>query len=230
MNNFQISTLTSYKLIVTEAKNNPTALAMIPTFAKAITRLEGITNEITDLNVQQSKDLTGITEDKKALREELADYVIDVAGAVHSIANSKGDKTLQAKVNFKTNTVHVMNQNDLTNAAAVVLEEAGKIPAKTLAEEGITADEMTQFAEVFTQFGGTANGKREAVIERSSYTDRLSELFTEAADLKKNTLDRLATQYQRKAPEFYNKYKAAATVIHKRGSKANPTPPPMGTV
>ena len=228
MNSHQISYLTSYKLIETEAENNPTALAMIPTFAKAITRLKGITNEITDLSVQQSKNLTGITDDKHDLQEVVADYVIDVAGAVHSYAISKGDKTLQAKINFKSNKVHNMNQNDLTNAAAVVLEEAGKIPAESLAEEGITADEMTQFAEAFSQFGGTANGKREAVIERSSYTDRLSELFTEAADLKKNTLDRLATQYQRKAPEFYNKYKAAATVIHKHGT--NPTPPPLGKV
>jgi len=45
-------------------------------------------------------------------------------------------------------------------------------------------------------------------------------LFAEAADLKKNTLDRLACQYQRKAPEFYQKYKAAATVIYKRSVKA----------
>jgi len=45
-------------------------------------------------------------------------------------------------------------------------------------------------------------------------------LFAEAADLKKNTLDRLASQYQRKAPEFYQKYKVTATVIYKRSLKA----------
>ena len=225
MNNFQISTQTSNKLIVTEAKNNLQVLALIPSFAKGITRLEEITNEIDSLDVQQSKDLKGITEDKQVLKEELADYVIDVAGAVHSFANGKSNKTLQTKVNFKTNKVHSLNQNDLTNAAAVVLEEAGKIPAETLAEEGITAEEMTQFAETFKLFSGTTTGKREAVIERSSTTDRIAELFAEAADLKKNTLDRLVTQYQRKAPEFYNKYKAAANVIHKRAAKANTTPP-----
>ena len=49
---------------------------------------------------------------------------------------------------------------------------------------------------------------------------QLADLFAEAADLKKNTLDRLACQYQRKAPEFYQKYKAAATVIYKRSVKA----------
>ena len=225
MNAFQVSTLASYKLTVTEAKNNPEAVALIPTFAKGITRLEAITIELDSLGVEQSKNITGITGDKHVYQEGLADFVIDVAGAVHSFANGKSNKTLQTKVNFKTNKVHSLNQNDLTNAAAVVLEEAGKIPAETLAEEGITAEEMTQFAETFKLFSGTTTGKREAVIERSSTTDRIAELFAEAADLKKNTLDRLVTQYQRKAPEFYNKYKAAANVIHKRAAKANTTPP-----
>jgi len=220
MNSFQISTLTSYKLIGTEAKNDPTALTLIPTFAKGITHLEEIVTEIDDLSVQQSKDLTGITDDKHELQEELADIVIDVAGAVHSYAVGKGDKTLQAKVNFKTHKVHIMNQSELKNAAAVVLEEAAKMPAEALAEEGITAEEMTQFTEAYNAFKGSADDKREAVIDRSGYTDRIADLFAEAADLKKNTLDRLASQFIRKAPEFYNKYKAASTVIHKHGGKA----------
>ena len=97
--------------------------------------------------------------------------------------------------------------------------EAGKIPAEALAEEGITAEEMTLLADAYNQFRDIVNSKREAVIERSGYTDRLAELFAEAASLKKNTLDRLATQFQRKAPEFYQKYKDAATVIHKRTAK-----------
>jgi len=219
MNSFQISTLSSYKLIVTESKNSPATLSLIPSYAKAITRMAEITTELDSLSVQQSKDLTGITLDKHTVMEELADYVIDVAGAVHSHAIAKGDKTLQAKVNYKTHKVHIMNQSDLLNAAGIVLEEASKIPDETLANEGITTGEMTQFADAYNQFRGTTNGKREAVIERSSYTDRIAELFAEAADLKKNTLDRLATQFQRKSPEFYQRYRAAATVIHKRAAK-----------
>ena len=230
MNAFQVSTLASYKLTVTEAKNNPEAVALIPTFAKGITRLEAITIELDSLGVEQSKNITGITGDKHVYQEGLADFVIDVAGALHSYAMGKGDKTLQAKVDFKMHKVHIMNQNDLKNAAAVVLEEAGKIPAETLADEGITAEEMTQFAETFTKFSGSTNDKREAVIEHSGHTDRIAELFTEAADLKKNTLDRLASQFIRKAPEFYNKYKAASTVIHKHYTKAVTPPPAPGKV
>lgn len=219
MNNYQISTLTSYKLIVTEAKNNVAAVSLIPTFAKGINRLEEITTEVDTLSVQQAKNLTGITEDKHALQEELMDYLVDVAGAVHSYAISKGDKTLQAKVNFKITRVLAMKQQELIDSAAITLEEASKIPAEQLAEMGISTEEMTQFADAYSQFKGIASGKREAVIERTGTTNRLAELFAEAADLKKNTLDRLATQFQRKAPDFYQKYKAAATVMYKRSAK-----------
>ena len=220
MNSYQISRQASYKLIVTEAKNNPGSIALIPTFAKGITRLEEITTEIDSLSVQQSKNITGITDDKNTQLEDVMGFIIDVAGAVHSYAIGKGDKTLQAKVNFKVTRIDKMKQAEVIDAAGVVLEEAGKIPAEALADEGITAEEMTQFAAAYALLKGSVGSKREAVIDHTGYTDRLAELFTEAADLKKNTLDRLASQFMRKAPEFYNKYKAAATVIHRHGGKA----------
>jgi hypothetical protein len=113
-----------------------------------------------------------------------------------------------------------MTKAKLIDAAGIVLEEARKIPAATLAEAGITADEMTQFATTYDQLKGTANGKREAQIDHSSQTDRIAELFAEAADLKKNILDRLATQFQRKAPEFYQKYKDASMVIYRHSPKS----------
>ena len=228
MNTYQISRLASNKLIVIEAKNAPATISLIPTFAKGITRMDEINTEIDSLSMQQSKNITGITHDKNAQLEDVIGYIIDVAGAVHSYAIGKGDKTLQAKVNYKVTRIDKMKQAEVIDAAGVVLEEAGKIPAEALADEGITAEEMTKFAAAYTLLKGSTSGTREAVIERTSYTDRLADLFTEAADVKKNTLDRLASQFIRKAPEFYNKYKAASTVIHRHAAKpVTPVPDPV---
>jgi hypothetical protein len=71
MTGSQMDTLTSHKLIVTEAKNKPATMAMIPIFANGITQLDNITIEISELSVQQSKNLKGITEDKLDLKEEV---------------------------------------------------------------------------------------------------------------------------------------------------------------
>jgi hypothetical protein len=219
MNSLQNSTLASYGLIVTEAKNEPETVSLIPKFQKGITRLGEIKVEIEDLAVQQTKDLKGITDDKKDSLDELSASLIDVAGAVHSYANGKGDKILLAKVDYKTNRVHTMKQADIIYASGIVLEEAVKVPAEALADEGITPEEMASFTSEYNYFKGITSSKREATIDRTGYTDRIAELFAEAAELKKNTLDRLATQFIRKAPQFYNKYKAAATVLHKHTSK-----------
>lgn len=220
MNSNQISKATSYRLMLIEAENDPTSVSLISNFAKGMLKLAQIVTDIDSVSVQQSKNLTGITEGKNIVMETICDYLVDISGAVHSYANGISDKTLQAKVNYTANQISNMTQPELINLSAVVLEEAGKIPAAALAEEGITADEITDFTAMYHKFKGMTTDKREAVIDQSSYTQKLADLFEEAADLKKNTLDRLATQFQRKAPEFYQKYKAASTVIHKRAAKA----------
>lgn len=228
MNDYQTAKQASLKLIVKEAKNYPDEVSLIPTFAAGITRLETITAKIDDLSTQQAKDITGVTSDKNTVMVDVIDYLVDVAGAVHSYAISKNDKTLQAKVNYKQNVISRMSQPDLTNAAAIVIEEAEKIAPEALADEGITAAELAAFKAAHTQFKQVSSDPRKAVIDRSGYTQQLADLFSEAADLKKNTLDRLASQFRRKAPEFYLKYKAAASVIYKQSSKT--TPPPAAEV
>jgi hypothetical protein len=219
MNHFQLSKLNTYKLICRETKNYQTQASLIPAFAKGVTRLEAITVEIDQLAVEQSKNITGIAKDKNLLLDDLESYLVDVAGAVHAYAQQQNNKTLQETINFKQATVTKMQQSDVIKAAAVVLDEATKLTPQDLAEGGISAEEMTLFADTLTQLKAMANEPRAAIIDRTGYTQRLADLFAEASDLKKNTLDRLATQFARKAPEFYQKYQAAATVIYRSKSK-----------
>lgn len=220
MNDYQNAKQTSITLIVKEAKNHPEATALIPRFATGINRLEAIRTQIATIGIQQAKDITGIKSDKDTVVNQLSDYLVDVSGAIHSLAIGKGDKTLQARVNYKESAIARMSQPDLIKAIAIVIEEADKITPEELANEGITAAEITEFKAAYAQLISVSTDTREAIIDRSGYTQQLADLFAEAADLKKNTLDRLASQYQRKAPEFYQKYKAAATVIYKRSVKA----------
>lgn len=223
MNDYQTAKQTSYKLIVKEAKNYPNEVSLIPTFATGIARLETISTQIDVVSTQQAKDITGVTSNKNTVMEEVIDYLVDVSGAVHSYAISTGNQTLLAKVNYKESAISKMSQSDLTNAAAIVIEEAEKIAPEVLANEGITATELAEFKTAYNEFKVITSDPRGAIIDRSGYTQQLADLFSEASDLKKNTLDPLASQFRRKAPEFYLKYKAAATVIYKRNSKTPTT-------
>ena len=222
MNDYQKAKLTSHKLIVIEARQYPNEVSLIPTFATGINRLETISNQIDVLSVQQTKNITGVTDDKNAVMEDVIDYMIELSGAVHSYAVSTNNQTLKAKVNYKESTIERMSQPDLITAAAIVIQEAEKI-GPALASEGISTTELNEFRTAFDKFKETSSEPREAIIDRTGYTQQLADLFSEASDLKKNTLDRLAIQFKRKAPEFYAKYKSASMVIYKRRSKTSTT-------
>jgi len=222
MNDYQKAKLTSHKLIVIEARQYPNEVSLIPTFATGINRLETISNQIDVISVQQAKNITGVTDDKNAVMEDVIDYMIELSGAVHSYAVSTNNQTLKAKVNYKESTIERMSQPDLITAAAIVIEEADKI-GPALANEGISTTELNEFRTAFDKFKETSSEPREAIIDRTGYTQQLADLFSEASDLKKNTLDRLAIQFKRKAPEFYAKYKSASMVIYKRRSKTSTT-------
>lgn len=222
MNYSQNAKQASYKLIVKEAKNDPTVLTLVPSFAAGINRLEALTVEIDGIAIQQIKNITGVTGNKNELMDDLCGYVTDVSGAVHSYAVAKNDKVLAAKVNFKESAIAKLPQAELITVSGAVLEEAGKIPPMELAHEGISNNEMTEFMDAYARFKDASSDTREAIIDRSGYTQKLADLFAEASDLKKNTLDRLASQFQRKNLEFYQKYKAASIIIYKRSPKTPP--------
>jgi len=221
MNSYQKAKLNSYRLIVIEKKSYPEIVATIPYFEQGVDRLSTLISEIELQSANQDKDLTGITEDKNELADQVVDYLIEVSGAVHSYAELNGNKALQSLVNYKPTKVVRLDQHDLITAADIILNEAQKIPE--LSNAGISPEELNEFSEVLTRLKDSTTNRREAGIEQSGSTKRIAELFSQGEDIKKNTLDRLAPQFQRKAPEFYNKYKTAANVIYRRGGKKKDT-------
>jgi hypothetical protein len=226
MNKYQKARLSSNKQIVIEAENHAAEVAVIPTFVRGIEQLKVTNSEIEDLSVIQSEDLTGIIEDKNAVEQEVTDYLLEISGAIHSYAGQQGNKSLQAVVNFKPTKVEHLDRHEIIDAATTVLSEARKVSPADLANEGITPDEITRFDNVLTQLKGYSNKSKTAGIDQKDITRRIAELFAQATDIKKNTLDRLAPQFQRKAPEFYNKYKTASNVIYRRAAKKTDTTTP----
>jgi len=215
MNTFQSERQTSYRNIVKQAKAKEAMIKLIPNFSKGIDKLEQITIQIDQEWVLQETALTGITEAKNYSEEDLIELTINVSGAVHSYADSKNDVALMAKVNYKSSRIERMSIEELIAASGIVLEEALKIPVADLANEGITAEELTSSKEIVTVFKSLSTTAREAIIARSAHTREIALLFEQAGRLVKNSLDRLANQYKRKDPDFYLLYRAARNVIHR---------------
>ena len=218
MNNYQKAKQASNKLVVKEATDHPKEVNLIPKFAEAMATFKAITDQIDEVSTQQIKIISGIAEGKNDMLDELIDYIVDVAGAINAYAVSKNNKELQGRTSYSPSVISRMPQADVIKAASIVLEEADKIEQTELTLLGISESELTEFRTLHVTLKENSSDTRDAIINRSGYTEKLAELFAQASHLKKYTLDRFATQFRRKAPEFYQKYQAASIVIYKHSS------------
>jgi hypothetical protein len=221
MNNHQVGKLDSWKMIVSESKNNPESVAKVPKFVVEINKLEGITIQIDLLHLKQGKDITGITAEKLTVIENVTDMTIELSGAIYSYATDKNDLALKAVVDYKPSQLMNASQSELVNMAGIVLLEAKKLAPADLAHEGITAEELVEFETLIDYLKDNKSANREAVIDRSGVTAEINGFFKEGGALVSNKLDRLAVQFKRKSTGFYLKYKAARAMGSRRAPRKN---------
>jgi len=219
MNNYQKARLSAYKLIVAEAKKAALSVSKIAKFEKAIAELEEIINKIEALQTQQEKDTTGITANMRQLIDQLIDMMAEIAGALQSHANEKGDKEIAEKVNFTENSLSSMRKQDLISACSLLIEEIAKLSAEELVTEGISAEEVAELKKLHESVKEKQQSPQMAIIDQSNYTENLRKLFERASNIKKNTLDMLVRQFKRKDPDFHQRYLTASKVVYKKASR-----------
>jgi len=222
MNETQTIQHASNKLIVKEATNDPASLEMVPNFNKWIIRLGEINAEVDSLGILQEKDLTGVKTDKDKTVFSLADYVIELMGAVYSYAYQTGNATLMSRVDYKSSVIKHLATPELLTVAGVIVLEAQNLPEEELMQAGIAAEDLATVQNLIAELKEVNTKPKEAIIDRAGITERLGVLFAESKGIVKNTLDKLAIQYKRKAPEFYRRYKAARGTRYK--GKSSPKP------
>jgi hypothetical protein len=215
MTTYQEERLTSNELVVKEAENNPTSMNLIPSFAAGITKLKAINAQIIAIRPLQEQETSGITGAKNYTQDELIADTVIIAGAIHSYAHDKSDIALKALVHVKKGEVTNISGAKIISKAQAVLAEAKKVAATDLAKEGISAAELKEYENMVTYFGSIKSTPREAIIGRSVYTEEMAQLFEQAHELFKNSLDKLALQFEEKDPVFYQRYLAARNVIHR---------------
>lgn len=226
MNKEQTKKLISYELIVKESQNDPVSLALVPKFSKGITRLAEINTEIGAIGIQQEKDLRGITIDKDKKLSSMIDRIIEIGGAVHSHAHDVDNSTLMTRVAYKSTALRRMSKPEIVTVAGVILQEALLLPAEILLEEGISPEDLSILENMIGDFSEVKSAPKEAIIDRSESTEKLRALFKEANSIVKNSLDKLAPQYKRKAPEFYRRYRISRGV-GTSSKNTVPTPEPV---
>lgn len=212
MTNFQKNLLQCIKLIVAEAKKNPENLELIPKFKAAIEKMEVLITEIEALQVKQEQDKTGVTADTNLVIMQLKDYMLDISGALQTHATENNNNTLLERISFSENTIYHLSKKDVVATSTLITEEAGKLNAEELGALGISAEDLAECVRLQEIVRQEGLAPKRAIIEGAGYTEMLAMKTDEAYKLKKDTLDKLATQFKRKAPDFYRAYDAASNI------------------
>jgi len=226
MNKYQIVKLESDELVVTEAENNQVITDSIPAFAEGIVSLKGYNTQIRGLYAEQQQVITGIATEKANATNSVVHWTIDFGGGIHSYAIAIGDSLLSEKVDFCQSEIAGLRASELLARATNVLGLAQGISADNLAHYGMTASDVTAFTAAVQTFSDLKSKPREAIIDRSGSTDSIAEIFVKSDYLGDHTLDRLALQFQRTAPEFYVIYKTARVATVTTAHKIVPVPAP----
>jgi len=228
MNKYRTARLVSDELVVTEAEKNQTSVNLIPEFANGIAKLKSNNTEIRATMVLQGESNSGVTDEKGITHVELVDCIIDVEGGVHAYAKAKGDSVLLAKVSHPSSEYGHMAFSVLIDIAKSILKLAKAIPTADLSQYGISTSEITELETTLENFTSIKTSPKEATIEHSGYTQKISNLQSDSQSIL-SSLDKMATQFKKKAPEYYAIYKTSRNVLtvspHKKKTEIPPTPP-----
>ena len=210
MNKYRNATLVSNELVVTEAENNQDSVNQIPAFANGIAKLKANNAEIRDAMVNQKQTSSVYTEEKRIAHDELVGWIIDFIGGIHSYAVDKGDTVLKAKVNISDSEIKNMGFSEFITTANLISTLTKEIPTDELALHGISGSELNNYETALARFAEVKTSPQQAIIEHSKHTDTITKTQANSQELLK-TLDKLASQFKRKAPAYYDIYFASRT-------------------
>ncbi len=221
MTNYQSAKLASYKLIVYESEIYADSVALIPKFKAGLISLKAVCSEAEEIQTMQEKDLTGVAEDKHQILTQLIDLMVEISGALQSYAREMNNNELHEITCFSESSIHRLKHAEIRSAANLLNTEIDKLSPEECTAEGISPEDLAEFTRLYEEFSDNLQAPRKAILKRSGLTGKLSNLFNEAANLKRDVLDNLVVQFKRKDPEFYAQYMAAANVINTGSHKSS---------
>jgi hypothetical protein len=207
----QSSKLNALLAVQTLHTSNEELVATLPALDEAADELaELITAINTNVKVQSSP--SGAAEAKKDALDALGDSAYEIAGATLSFAEKGGDLTLAARVRFSRSGITAGSSNAVVARCQDVVDVATE-NLSSLGTHGVTQAKLTTLKQRLKTYDSLRVMPRQAKAAAAAATKQLERLFPEAERLLTNRIDRLMWQFRESAPEFYEKYQVARSVV-----------------
>lgn len=204
--------LAMYKTVHGVMVANETKWVGIPAFVSTVNRLGEKIIEIDGAALVQSVDSTGVTEDREALKVQIADLTVKFGGVLKAFASISGNHKLLSKINGGDLVLLRLTKTNFINRVKHVIAAALKYEQE-LISYGIQPGEIQLLQVKFDEYSAMIEDPRMAIAERAVATNRLDLLNSATSALLKKELDQLMKIFRKDDVDFYKLYKSSRIII-----------------
>lgn len=194
-----------------------TAYATLPAFNNGYTKFKALIANINASNTTLQGKVTGITDDKLAKRQAMADATIVLASALVAYAHSIDNHTLADDADVNDTEIMRCKETDADDICLHIYDLA-KDHLAALADFGITQADLDTLATSIDDFTGKIGNPRNHIINTKTTRGNMNGYFTAADELLTKQLDNLIVVLKKKYPDFYTEYLLARNIIASNGS------------
>ena len=216
MNLIQKIKLTMYMVVNDCLTVNSTIVANLPGFAQNNTTLQKNLGLIQSTGEQQEFDKSGISDNKKLLRQTLVAQAVDISYKMVAYANNTANAVLLKEIKYTKSELEHSADADLKNRAQCIYDRANTNVA-ALATYGITAALLTNFLGAITAFNIAIPKTKESIKDKKLTTAQLNDLY-DSTDLVLENIDKIVEIVHNSQPNFYKIYKESRKLPNSGGS------------
>jgi hypothetical protein len=196
----------------------------LPAFARGVTELGTLIPQITG-TVQVQISTPDAAGEKRLARNLLGDTAAEIAAAVFAYAEENDDAELAGRVDFSRSDI-IQGRDTAVVARCREIHAAATEHLADLADAGVTAAKLTALKKQTDAFEGLQTKPRQNQAKRSAATRLMPTLINKADRVVNRRLNKLVVQFKATAPEFYNAYQTAVSIVdagtgHGTNGKAN---------
>jgi hypothetical protein len=199
----------------------------IVAFATARDEFSTAINNIRAQQLKQSTTTTGVTQDKRTVREAMCSAAAMVGGAVAAYADKQNNHELFAAVDFTAPDLMHQSEAECVTHCTAILNAATANLAALAAVNSLTQADLDDLSAKVDAFNAALERPRQTKAGTKGATDQIPDAIAAADRIAERQLDRLMERFHASNPDFYSAYQVARVIVDAGGGKgAAPTPAP----
>ena len=204
--------VTMYNTVSQWLADHSDALTGLPNMEATLGEFNEDISSIKSLDSNVVSDTSGLTQDKEAIKDEVASKSLIVVRMLKAYATFKKDRVLLNSIDFTKSQLFYASDQVLQSRAALLVQTAKgtKNGAKSY---GLTQAVIEDLEASATAFSGRVTNPRQAVISKKDTREQLAALIDEVDNLLAEKLDVLMDLVGISRPELLNQYNAARVIV-----------------